>query len=178
MALPPVRMVGEKIYSSVASSRLCSLARREIKLLPDKAAMAPSSALRFAGLSLLAVNILCGTLHIVLSWPFACYPAFDKLQRAEITKLIAMVDMGNGHHVDYELSYDPVMGAVFSTERWHGMVDCVTRRPPGNRADIRLDAMWNVWKEHHPITGDARFATFREETVGLDLATVLSSEHQ
>ena len=131
LLLAPVRALGERIYARVAESRTCSLVPMNLAA-PSRQTAAPSTALWCAGLSLLAVNIFCGSFHIVRSWPFACYPTFDRIQKAELHRLIASVDMKNGTHQEYELSHDPVMAKMFSAERWQGLTYRVEETPAGN----------------------------------------------
>jgi predicted DCC family thiol-disulfide oxidoreductase YuxK len=174
MLLPPVRVLGEGIYSRVAHSRACSVVR--MKATEPIQPVAPSAALWFAGISLLSLNILCGSFHIVRSWPFACYPTFDAVKKAEVHKLIASVDMNNGVHRDYELSHDPVMGELFSAERWQGLTYRVEETPRGALATNQLNAMWQLWREHHTIPGEVRSVTFYQETVPVNLDERLRSQ--
>ena len=164
MLLPPVRALGEWVYSRIADSRTCSIVRMNTTPMSNRAG-APSTGLWCAGISLLVLNIACGSLHVVRSWPFACYPTFDQVKRAELHKLIASVEMNNGVHQEYELSHDPVMGELFSAERWQGLTYRVEETPGGALSANQLNAMWRVWREHHTIPGEIRSVTFHQETV-------------
>jgi predicted DCC family thiol-disulfide oxidoreductase YuxK len=175
MILPPVRMLGEWIYNRVAHSRICSVVRAKPATEATQR-VAPSGALWFVGISLLSINILCGSFHIVRSWPFACYPTFDVVKKAEVHKLIASVDMNNGVHQDYELSHDRVMGELFSEERWQGLTYRVQETPRGALATNQLNAMWQLWKEHHTIPGEVRSVRFYQETVPVNFEERLRSQ--
>jgi hypothetical protein len=85
--------------------------------------------------------------------------------------------MVNGWHQDYGFSSDPVMGNVFSPERWQGLIYQTMQTPVGAQ-DTKFAAMWRVWTEHHSISGEIRSVTFHEETVALDLGRDLESQRQ
>ncbi len=175
LLLAPIQALGERIYTRVAESRTCSLVPMKVAA-PSRQTTAPSTALWCAGFSLLAVNILCGAFHVVRSWPFACYPTFDRIQKAELHRLIASVDMKNGTHQEYELSHDPVMAKMFSAERWQGLTYRVEETPLGVVSASQLHALWEVWREYHSIPDEARSVSFYEETVPVDFDGHLSAQ--
>lgn len=175
LLLAPVRALGERTYACVAENRTCSLVPMNVSA-PSRRTVAPSTALWCAGLSLLAMNILCGSFHVVRAWPFACYPTFDRVKKAELHRLIASVDMNNGAHQEYELSPDPVMAKMFSAERWQGLTYRVEETPAGNLSANQLHAMWDLWREYHSIPNEVRSVTFYEETVPVDFEGHLSAQ--
>ncbi len=174
MLLAPVRALGERIYARISASRTCSLP--PMKVTPATKQAAPSTALWCVGLALLVVNIFCGSFHIVRAWPFACYPTFDRVKKAELHRLIASVEMKNGTHQEYELSPDPVMAKMFSAERWQGLTYRVAETPEGNLSANQLHALWEVWREYHAIPDEGREVTFYEETVPVDFDGHLNAE--
>lgn len=175
LLLAPVRAMGERTYARVAESRTCSLVPMKTAT-PSPQTAAPSTALWCAGLSLLAINILCGSFHIVRAWPFACYPTFDRVKKAELHRLIASVAVRDGTHQEYELSHDPVMAKMFSAERWQGLTYRVEETPAGNVSDNQLHAMWELWREYHSIPDDGMSVSFYEETVPVDFDGHLNAE--
>ncbi|HET7892667.1 MAG TPA: DCC1-like thiol-disulfide oxidoreductase family protein [Candidatus Sulfotelmatobacter sp.] len=175
LRLAPVQASGERIYARVAESRACSLVPVRA-VVSSKQAATPSTALWCAGVSLLAVNVLCGSFHIVRSWPFACYPTFDRIQKAELHRLIASVEMYSGAHQEYELSHDAVMARIFSAERWQGLTYRVEETPAGDLSANQLHAMWELWREYHSIPDEVRSVSFYEETVPVDFDGRLTAQ--
>lgn len=175
LLLAPVRALGETVYARVADSRTCSLVPMKVQTA-SRQTVAPSTALWCAGLSLLAINILCGSFHIVRAWPFACYPTFDRVKKAELHRLIASVDMKNGTHQEYELSHDPVMAKMFSAERWQGLTYRIEETPAGNLSANQLHALWELWRAYHSVPGEVRSVSFYEETVPVDFDGHLSAQ--
>lgn len=175
LLLAPVRALGERIYTRVAETRTCSLVPMQVQTA-SRQTIGPSTALWCAGISVLAVNILCGSFHIVRAWPFACYPTFDRIQKAELHRLIASVDLNNGSHQEYKLSPDPVMAKMFSAERWQGLTYRVEETSAGSVSENQLHAMWELWRAYHSVPAEVRSVSFYEETIPVDFGGKLSAQ--
>lgn len=83
--LPPVAVVGRRIYRHVADSRACSVPLRGQK------GERSSAAIRWSPLPLVAFAVVILTGQIVLgvgrlsaAWPIACYPLFDTMSSSNI----------------------------------------------------------------------------------------------
>jgi len=80
--LPPVAMIGRKVYRRVADSRSCQLVSR-----PASSAAEPPGGrwsarpLLVVAILLLAAQSVLGIARVRKAWPVACYPLFDHLAK-------------------------------------------------------------------------------------------------
>jgi hypothetical protein len=126
-------------------------------------------ALRITAAALLSAVTLAGALHLVRTWPIACYPTFDIAAVPNVDDVVIVArDVASGTET-WTLSFDSTMGAHLGTDRWRGLLSTFTD-PKVPFDPARGRALVTAWGQVHPLPA-LRTATFMVETHSLTLRT-------
>jgi hypothetical protein len=109
-----------------------------------------SPALRYAAVGLLGSFAIAGVTHFGRTWPIACYPAFDVIEPPNSERLSIVAIDSAGRPQDWTLSFDPVMGRRFGTERWRGLV-AIVLSPDQPFDSARARALLETWRGQHAV---------------------------
>jgi hypothetical protein len=121
--------------------------------------------LRAAAAILLSASLLVGGAHIVGTWPLACYPTFDLPAVPTVDKLTVSGVDRSGAPRAWTLSFDPLMGQRYGTDRWRGLT--ATFMKEGTPLDPRrAQALLDAWQAVH-TTPPLRTAVFAADTYAL-----------
>ncbi|TWT90746.1 hypothetical protein Mal64_11430 [Pseudobythopirellula maris] len=156
MYLPPVSIVGRKIYRRVADSRACRVPS------PVSPAEAPAKngplLWREVPLCVLFVLIMMGMFSTgftrkVFSWPVACYPTFDAIGSPYIEWPTFWAVSPNGER--RELDDDPIRDAYGSARFVEVLRRFVDRNEPDDRLRQALSVFVGLWKESGDLDTDS-----------------------
>jgi hypothetical protein len=105
--------------------------------------------------------IFAGLSHSVNAWPIACYPTFDHPETGQVSELSAIAVDDEGHVYRETLSFDPKIEADLAPERYHAMIDALTR-PDEPVSKEKAAALVNLWRDEY------KYPNFKEVTLSCD----------
>lgn len=119
----PIPRIGRQIYRRVADSRTCSIAGTpplEAGLIQTsrRSQRLRSRTVVLVGIFLLSVNSLCGIVGIYRSWPFALYPPFAILAKAQRESLEIVPLDSSGEIIPFD---QQALKQKFSSDRFVGL---------------------------------------------------------
>jgi hypothetical protein len=124
-----------------------------------------SLALRWTAAAIVAAMVVTGSTHTVRTWPIACYPTFDVPATPFVKQLTITAMDRSDRTYKWSVSFDPVMGRWFESDRWRGLAATFVDDTPAF-SKRRASALLSAWQSAH-ATPDLRSAAFYADTYSL-----------
>jgi len=142
----PIPTIGNRIYRQVAGARTCWVGNRIALDRSEHKRQYLLSPIIMVGTILVTANIFCGVSRVTNSWPFACYPIFDRVTNAETQdiQIQAVTPSGENHPLESWTLSDK-----FSHERWAGLIRQIVSTHDPEQLRVRLLAFWRLWEQNH-----------------------------
>ena len=156
----PILKIGTLLYQHVDDLRACDVAKTPFLETKGYGPHQQSSpAVLVVGVFLLFVNILCGLGHIVSSWPFACYPTFERIVGPE-TKIESLtISMLNSKGETIFLDEQTMSRQLYWTRRL-GLTQHILSTDDVQLLRARLKALWKLWSQNNSSLGQANSIRF------------------
>lgn len=134
----PVPAIGKMIYRKVADSRSCSI-RKQMPVGTAAVPVINTFWVKLVGISLIVINVLFGATMTKYSWPFACYPTFDRIIAIPTTETLMIAGARDGKEelIDLESSFKKQQ---INLTRLHGMIRSILGEKDMRRKNIQLSA--------------------------------------
>ncbi len=166
LALPPVAAIGRRVYRRVADTRVCTAPPP-----PAPAAIAPPVRwVRAVALLLFAGGVAAGAGHVVMGWPFACYPTFDAMRTAERTTLAVEFEGPGGEFVALDAAS---LRGRLTAPRWRGLLSSILLTEQRDLLESKLQAFWQLSRA---ASEDPRLDAARTVRCYRDTITVVPEE--
>lgn len=118
-----------------------------------------SATVLTVGIFLMFVNGLCGAGHIVSSWPFACYPTFERIIGPQSTIESLSVSSNNASGKSIMLDRYLLNRELYWT-RSLGLIQHVLSTDNQELLHARLKALWKVWSQIDSRLRQAKIVRF------------------
>lgn len=130
--------IGKMIDCKVAESRSCSI-RKQMTVGTAVAPVINTFWVKLVGISLIVINVLFGATMTKYSWPFACYPTFDRIIATPTTEtlMIAGVRDGKEELIDLQSAFKKQQ---INLTRLHGMIRSILDEKDMRRKNTQLSA--------------------------------------
>ncbi len=145
-----ISKIGNHTYRRVGDSRTCSIADASSLEIERKYTLSSQLRVRAVvaiGVFLLFANVLCGVGHVVSSWPFACYPTFERIigPETEIASLRISVLSSTGETLLFD---EQTLSRKFYWTRWLGLIQHILSTDDAEKVRVRLKALWRLWAQN------------------------------
>jgi predicted DCC family thiol-disulfide oxidoreductase YuxK len=132
----PVPALGKMIYRKVADSRSCSI-RKQMPVGTAAVSVINTSCVRLVGTSLIVINVLFGATGTTNSWPFACYPTFDRIIATPTTETLMIGGVRDGKEELIDLQS---LKNQISATKLRGMTHSILAEKDTRRQNSQLSA--------------------------------------
>ncbi len=140
--------IANRMYKHVTDSRTCSVADAPFLKAEEKEYrhQLHARAVLAVGVLLLFGNILCGLGHVVSSWPFACYPTFERIIEPEtqLAFLRISVVSSAGETIPFD---EQTLSRKFYWTRWLGLIQHILSTDDTEQIRVHLKALWRLWTQ-------------------------------
>ncbi|HEY6046621.1 MAG TPA: DCC1-like thiol-disulfide oxidoreductase family protein [Pyrinomonadaceae bacterium] len=157
----PMTRLGKHFYGQVAGSRTCNIAREMVtRHAVAKKLWRPTAAMG----ALLVYVATLSAVGKVQTWPFACYPTFEDLDKPEVSVLTIDAEDPKGEVTELRAIQRTTLGR-FAPERLMGLQNrLVGITDQAERAE-RLQAFWRLWIREDPSFANTTTVRFYRDTV-------------
>jgi len=156
----PLTRIGNRLCHHPDHSRKSVVVRAQsLKTAEFRSPQRSSAAVVTVGGFLIFVNGLFGLGHIVSSWPFACYPTFERIMGPE--SKIESLSISLTGSTDGSISLD---GYLLNREiywtRSLGLIQHILSTDDQELLRVRLKALWQIWSQKDPRLRQANTVGF------------------
>ena len=157
----PVTRLGKKFYGHVAESRTCNIAHEMVT--PPAVAKKLWRPTAVMGSLLVYVAIL-SAVGKVQTWPIACYPTFEDLDKPEVNVLTLDAEDPTGEVTELR-AIQRTTFKRFAPERLMGLQNRLVGIADRAERAQRLQAFWQLWIREDPSLANTKTVRFYRDTV-------------
>lgn len=163
LSIWPITTIANRIRHQAQHSRKPVVAGARSTKTEEFGSAHPSSAtVVTVGVFLVFVNGLCGVGHIVSSWPFACYPTFERMMGPQSTMESLSISSNDTSGESIILDGYLLNRELYWT-RSLGLIQHILATDDQELLRVRLKALWKIWSQRDSRLRQANTVRFYKD---------------